>query len=408
MIVGSLALLVSSWPDAGTAAPSALQTQLLYFGLTFMSVGSGLLKCATTSMLGRSYSFDDPRRPAGFMVYYAGTNFGPGVAALVCGYLGEIYGWSWTFGVAAAGMTAGLVIFMIGRNHYDRAVAHDPRATARWFGRGGVGLCAVIGLAVALGFALQHGLIFRTGLAAVGMAVLLHLLVATLPKLDRDHRRRVMACLAILLAGQWFWIVYVLTGGAVNLFVDAVVQRTLAGITVPASTYQSMEPLLSIVCGPIVVWTITRVRNRRELASPTVIGCGIVLAGTCTVFLGMAGLTAGALGKVGSGAAVTYFVLLAFADMIVSPTVLATLSSVAPNRLLGLMNGLWYLCSAFAHLIAAGATAAALTRGAQQQWSTSHSLGLLFTVLGLSCVIAGAVFLLARRFVARLADASFD
>ncbi len=399
MIFGSIALLLSSLP-AGLALTAPAQSHMLYFGLTFMAVGSGLLKCATTSMLGRSYPPDDPRRAAGFTVYYAGTNFGPGIAALICGYVGETCGFSWTFGIAATGMALGLVTFLAGRDHYERAVSLDPRHGAELVGRAGVGLAIVVGLALLLGVALQYGLLFRASLTSVGLVVLLYVIAVMMPRLDGEDRKRMFACLAVLAAGQWFWIVYVLTGGAVNLFVDTVVNRTLWGITIPASTYQSLEPLLSILCGPIVVWTTSRLRRRRDVPFTAVVAVGIALAGTATIYLGAVGLLAsGRAGDVSGQAAIVYFVLLAFADMIVAPAVLSTFSRIAPNRLLGLINGLWYLCSAFAHLIAASAAALALDHGAARGWPVSQSLGLFFVLLGTACAVGGALLAVGSKTV---------
>jgi len=57
----------------------------------------------------------DSRQDAGFTLYYFGINIGSFWAALLCGYLGFAYGWAWGFGLAAAGMMAGLVVFILGK-----------------------------------------------------------------------------------------------------------------------------------------------------------------------------------------------------------------------------------------------------------------------------------------------------
>ena len=53
----------------------------------------------------------------GFSIFYAGINIGATVSGLLCGWLGETYGWGWGFGAAGIGMLAGLANFIHGQKH---------------------------------------------------------------------------------------------------------------------------------------------------------------------------------------------------------------------------------------------------------------------------------------------------
>src|SRR3546814_15169944 len=44
-----------------------------------------------------------------------GINLGAALGSLLCGYLGEVYGWKYGFGAAGFGMLAGLIVFVIGQ-----------------------------------------------------------------------------------------------------------------------------------------------------------------------------------------------------------------------------------------------------------------------------------------------------
>ena len=44
-----------------------------------------------------------------------GINIGAFSATLLCGWLGEVYGWSWGFGAAGIGMLLGLIVFQWGQ-----------------------------------------------------------------------------------------------------------------------------------------------------------------------------------------------------------------------------------------------------------------------------------------------------
>jgi POT family proton-dependent oligopeptide transporter len=100
MIVGSLILAIDP-------------IKFFFFGISFTIVGTGFFKPNISTMVGTLYHEGDPRRDAGFSLFYAGINLG----ALIGGYLcvavgkGEMLSsivpahltWNVAFGFAACG-----------------------------------------------------------------------------------------------------------------------------------------------------------------------------------------------------------------------------------------------------------------------------------------------------------------
>src|SRR5215510_1433764 len=78
--------------------------QMFYLALGLLICGNGMFKPNISTIVGRLYAPGDPRRDGGFTIFYMGINLGAGLAPLVCGYLGETYGWHWGFGLAGVGM----------------------------------------------------------------------------------------------------------------------------------------------------------------------------------------------------------------------------------------------------------------------------------------------------------------
>ena len=98
-----------------TEARDPVYVNLLFLSLSLIALGVGFLKGNVSCLVGLLYPRGDPRQDAGFTLYYFGINIGSFWAALLCGYLGFTYGWAWGFGLAAAGMLAGLIVFVLGR-----------------------------------------------------------------------------------------------------------------------------------------------------------------------------------------------------------------------------------------------------------------------------------------------------
>jgi len=83
-----------------------------YVALALLICGNGFFKPNISTIVGTLYSKRNPRRDGGFTIFYIGINLGAALAPLVCGYIGETYGWHYGFGLATFGMLTGLAVFV--------------------------------------------------------------------------------------------------------------------------------------------------------------------------------------------------------------------------------------------------------------------------------------------------------
>jgi len=106
--------------------------KVFYFALALIVMGVGYLKPNISTIVGRLYSQDDPRRDSGFTIFYMGINIGSFAATLLCGWLGETFGWKYGFGAAGIGMIIGLFTFMYGQKYLmGHAEPADPEKLKR-------------------------------------------------------------------------------------------------------------------------------------------------------------------------------------------------------------------------------------------------------------------------------------
>src|SRR4029079_17073809 len=125
---------------------------LFYPALATIAIGNGLFLPTLPSQINDLYEANDPRRPWAYNVYYVGVNVGAFLAPLICGFLGETYGWHYGFGAAGVGMLTGLLIYLWGEQHLPRertfAAPVLPQAAPGKRGRDTFLLLLGIGLAV--------------------------------------------------------------------------------------------------------------------------------------------------------------------------------------------------------------------------------------------------------------------
>ncbi|MEL6185441.1 MAG: oligopeptide:H+ symporter, partial [Myxococcota bacterium] len=90
-----------------------IETKLAFFAaLALLIVGNGFFKPNISTIVGTLYAPKSERRDAGFTIFYMGINLGAAMSPIVCGYVGETYGWHYGFGLATFGMLVGLAVFV--------------------------------------------------------------------------------------------------------------------------------------------------------------------------------------------------------------------------------------------------------------------------------------------------------
>ncbi|MCA9264417.1 MAG: oligopeptide:H+ symporter, partial [Planctomycetales bacterium] len=90
-----------------------IETPVAFFGaLALLILGNGFFKPNISTIVGSLYPEGSAKRDGGFTVFYMGINLGAAMSPLLCGYIGERFGWHYGFGLATIGMLIGLAVFV--------------------------------------------------------------------------------------------------------------------------------------------------------------------------------------------------------------------------------------------------------------------------------------------------------
>ncbi len=139
-----LAVIIGGLLMAAGHLLMTVQSETPFFlALALLICGNGLFKPNISTMVGNIYP-DEARKDAGFTIFYMGINLGAAMAPLVCGYIGEKYGWHYGFGLATGGMLIGLAIFTM-----------PARVT-----QAAIGIGALVGASVLVGTVLDKSWLF--------------------------------------------------------------------------------------------------------------------------------------------------------------------------------------------------------------------------------------------------------
>ncbi|MEZ6091140.1 MAG: oligopeptide:H+ symporter [Pirellulaceae bacterium] len=84
-----------------------------FFALALLIAGNGFFKPNISTIVGSLYRQGSSKRDGGFTIFYIGINLGAAMSPLLCGYIGETYGYHRGFGLATVGMLVGLAVFVM-------------------------------------------------------------------------------------------------------------------------------------------------------------------------------------------------------------------------------------------------------------------------------------------------------
>lgn len=326
---GHLLLALSEWLDGGTGTAVTLASgasELLCFvgGLALIVIGTGFFKPCAAVMVGQLYGPDDPRRDAGFTIYYLGINLGAVLAPVVAGTLGETVGWHWGFGAAAVGMVIGVLAYQRLRPRYLATIGLPPARASDH--------------AAAPGMARREVASMRAALDSVAWA-----------------RIRVILVLAFI-GNIAFWTAFEQAGSSMNVFAAENTDRTLWGLLdtpFPASWFQAVNPTAVILFAPLfaALWPWLAARGR-EPSTPMKFALGLWLLGLAFFAMVFGALEARSGGLAGAHWLAITYVVYTWGELCLSPVGLSMVTKLAPAHLQALLMGLWYFSMSLSNLLA--------------------------------------------------------
>jgi proton-dependent oligopeptide transporter, POT family len=322
---------------------------LFLVALTLLILGNGAFKPNMSAQVGGLYAPGDRRRDRAYSIFYVGINLGAFLAPLVCGTLGEEFGWHYGFTAAGVGMTLALVIYLCAIPTLPPDELHQAIATGT-----------------------EHA------------------------PLTRSEWRGILALLVLFIPTALFWAVYEQQGNTIALWADDHTDRFINLLVwrgeIPVTWFQAFNPFLIFAFTPLLVaWWARQAARGAEPSTVTkmAFGCfGVALAN-----LIMIGAVWEAAGDEASWLwLLGYFVVVTVGELYLSPIGLSLVSKVAPARMVSMLMGLWLATSFTGNLLA----------GWLGSFWSGMDKGMFFLMMAGIAAFAGAVIFAFNRPVERV------
>ena len=402
-----------------TRSDTPVFKSIMYLALSLIIMGVGFLKANISSIVGQLYPERDPRRDPGFTLYYYGINLGAFWAGILCGWLGQSFGWSWGFGAAGVGMLMGYVVFMIGKPLLEgKGEPPNPVALAKPIAGplNGEWLIYLVGLAgVPLVWLLvQHNSIVGYLLGAGSVGVLGYLAVFMVTKCTKVERERMTLALVLIAASVVFWTLFEQAGSSLNQFAERNTDLAVGfGQSMTAAQTQSFNPGFILLFAPIfsAIWAFLG-RRRRDPNPAVKFGLGLLQVGAGFFVLVWGAQFADASFKVPVVFLALAYLLHTTGELCLSPVGLSQMTKLAAPAVVSTIMATWFLASSWAQWL--GGKVAQLTASetvAGQVLDPGKALATysqVFKMVGLWGLGAGVLMILASPMLKKWAHGASD
>lgn len=323
----------------------------LAIGLILLIIGNGFFKPNISTLVGKLYSKDDPRKDSAFSIFYMGVNLGAFLAPIVLSVLtdgifavksetGEIltHGYKYGFLAASIGMVLGYIIFASLSKKYLGDIGLKPSAQE----------------------------IEKVNVVSEVKPVN--------SKLTSVEKQRVAVIFIYFFFAIFFFAGFEQAGSSLTLYTDKYIDRVVTlpfygAFEIPTPVFQSVNPFFIVCLAPLfaILWGT---KFGRSLSTPVKMGSGMVILGLGFFFmLGAVSERGGDIEDVAVKASLWWLVLTylvhTIGELCLSPVGLSVVTKLSPPKLASVLMAVWMLSSFFANLLGGvlSSTVAALGAG---------------------------------------------
>lgn len=295
VIVGAILLVI------GHSVLAIEAMWAFYTGLGFIILGVGCLKPNISTMVGGLYKKGDVRRDKGFTIFYIGINIGAFLSGLVVGYVGEVHGWHYGFGLAGILMVLGLIQFLAGQKYLVHVGNYLGKSDKK-----------------------EDQEAYKKPLT----------------KIEKD---RIIVLLISFLLIIAFFAAFEQAGGLMNIYAKDKTNRMLMGWEVPATWFQSLNSFFIITLGVAIAafWAKRKLKGTEASSLfKMIIGLGIT-------GIGFFFMSAAANEYDTTGSSMMIWLVLAYlfhtvGELCLSPVSLSFVTKLAPAKYASIMMGIYF------------------------------------------------------------------
>jgi len=381
--------------------------EFFYVGICLIIVGTGFFKPNISTMVGELYKEGDPRRDAGFGMFYSGINLGALFGGALCVWVGKQYSWNLAFALSGIFILIGLIVFLATKKSLGPIGLQpehpkgDPKKRKLRETLVYIASIAVLPLIFVMITNTRYTDLF---MYIVGPCTLLYLFFE-MSKLNAKENKKLIAALTFIIFSIFFWAFFEQSGGSLNLFAKDNLHSKLLFFNIDPNVVNNSSNSFFVVLFSPFIGLLWLALAKRKLEPNAVVKFGLgflFLAGSFYLFYYTRNY-ADASGKTSLNIFTLAYLVITLGELCLSPIGLSLMTKLAPKHLWGMMMGMWFLASAYGQY-AAGLLGGDMAEGVEKLSLAEKLMKYTdgYKDLAIYALIAGVVLIVISPVVKKL------
>lgn len=325
MVCGSFLLTLSS------------TEYLLFIGLAFISISTGLIKSNMSSFIGHYYDqsgLSESHRDFGFNIFYVGINVGSLFALFFASLLKDHYGFKVPF---YSSLFITFLMFLnltIGFKKLKKYISFDTKTSHVWYKT-----FAVIIAYILLVFITLKNPNIATATIFIASILCLFILIKSA---QNQHWKNVTVIGMFFLLSILYWMLYFQQYISLLVFIDKTVSHSLLGFNIASSQFLSAQSLSVIVLGGVIgkIW-LSFGKKGKPIQDIDKFNLGFIFIAIMFIVIFVGASIGEATAKVSGFFIILALFILAISELCLSAIGLSMITKNAPDGYVSLYMGIW-------------------------------------------------------------------
>ena len=381
--------------------------EMFYIGISFTIVGTGFFKPNISTMVGSLYKAGDPRRDAGFGLFYSGINIGALLGGAICVWLGKHYSWNAAFSCAGIVMTISLLIFIFTKSTLGPiglsplANKFSPKKILTYDLMVYAGSLLVIPLILKLVSVSQYTDMF---MYTVGPLTVIYIIYEMM-KYNKVERQKLLAAMIFIIFSIFFWAFFEQSGGSLNIFAEHNLTDKVVGLHIDPNVINNSSNSFFVILFSPIIGLLWLWMNKRKLEPNTVVkfGMGFLFLSLAFYVFYYTRFFADKNGVTSLDVFTLAYLVITLGELCLSPIGLSIMTKLSPKPMHGVMMGMWFLASAYGQY-AAGLLGAGMATVNEKASLTEKLISYTdgYKQLAIYALIAGVVLIVISPLIRKL------
>lgn len=387
----------------GTFIMAIPNSYAFYAGISILIVGNGFFKPNISTMVGSLYKEGDPRRDAGFSLFYSGINIGALLSGLTIAYIGTSVSWSLGFALAGVCMLMGLGLFIFTQKSLGPIGLAPNQELMK---KNGFKYHLLTLLFIPLFFVLvnyqfdikiteEFTLKFTDLIFLVAAIFTISYILIQIKKSSPSESKKLTVASLLIFFSAIFWSFFEQGGGSLNFFANGNVQSHGLNMT---QVNNSVNSAWVVLVAPLIgaFWLYLN-KRKKEPDTISKFGLGFIFLGIGFLVFFASKFFADSNGLSPLWTFFVAYLIITLGELCLSPIGLSMVTTLSPQRLHGVMMGTWFLASAYGQY-GAGLIGAALASNDEIQNPTNFQKLEIYTsgyeIIGYISIVSGILLLI--------------